>query len=93
MRTGGSSAAIRKAPDDPSTADSGKLVVVRDNPGHAGAVATGTGGADETRRDLDRDPPLTPVAEPAVGPAALLVALAVALALALAGIAILLLRN
>jgi serine/threonine-protein kinase len=94
MRTGGSSAAIRK--DRGPAHDSGKLVVGEGGSGdRAGPflAPTETANADDTQRSFERDTPPPDRAPAPAGPTALLISLSIALVLALVGIVILLLRK
>jgi eukaryotic-like serine/threonine-protein kinase len=95
MRTGGSSAVIRKGPVPVAAVDSAKLVVGEPVPADRAApfpAPTESANADDTRRDLERGTVPVPSSVPA-GPTALLISLSVALVLALVGIVILLLRK
>ncbi len=86
MRTGGSSAALRKEFD---ASDSAKVVVSPHTPSGRGSPApTEARHADDTERTAADRPPA-----PHTGPTTLLVTLSIALVLALLGIVILLLRK
>jgi serine/threonine-protein kinase len=103
MRTGGSSAALRKAQGEPAASDSARVAAVgrtsSGDPVPPLPAPTEITSVEDTQRGLDHDsqtptpqPVPAPVSAP-VGPTTLLVALSVALVLALVGILILLLRR